>query len=207
MVEQLFLAVPRGCLQFVIVVFPDHTHLLFFTGMDADIDSKVHHCRRCVRQKTRPVQTAKLVNVTSSAPMELVCIDYLSLEMSKGRHEHILVITHHFTRYAMASPTRNKTAWTFARVLFDNFIAHYGFLARLHSDKAQNFEFTVSKHLCKVAGIKKTDHTISPYEKWSGPALQSDPPMNAGTLEPSRKSDLDKTLYTLLEVPIEDIPV
>ena len=30
MVERLFLAVPRGSLQFVIVVFPDHTHLLFF---------------------------------------------------------------------------------------------------------------------------------------------------------------------------------
>ena len=29
-VERLFLAVPRGCLQYVIVVFPDHTHLLFF---------------------------------------------------------------------------------------------------------------------------------------------------------------------------------
>ena len=29
MVERLFLAVPQGCLQFVIVVFPDHTHLLF----------------------------------------------------------------------------------------------------------------------------------------------------------------------------------
>ena len=29
MVDRLFLAVPRGCLQFVIVVFPDHTHLLF----------------------------------------------------------------------------------------------------------------------------------------------------------------------------------
>ena len=28
MVEQLFLPVPRGCLRFVIVVFPDHTHLL-----------------------------------------------------------------------------------------------------------------------------------------------------------------------------------
>ena len=26
MVERLFLAVPWGCLQFVIVVFPDHTH-------------------------------------------------------------------------------------------------------------------------------------------------------------------------------------
>ena len=29
MVERLFLAVPWGYLQFVIVVFPDHTHLLF----------------------------------------------------------------------------------------------------------------------------------------------------------------------------------
>ena len=29
MFERLFLAVPRGCLQFVSVVFPDHTHLLF----------------------------------------------------------------------------------------------------------------------------------------------------------------------------------
>ena len=30
MVERLFLAVPWGCLRFVIVVIPDHTHLLFF---------------------------------------------------------------------------------------------------------------------------------------------------------------------------------
>ena len=30
MVERLFLTVQRGCLRVVIVVFPDHTHLLFF---------------------------------------------------------------------------------------------------------------------------------------------------------------------------------
>ena len=42
MVEWLFLAVSRGCLQFVIVVFPDHTHLLFlpFTG-----HSNTYECR------------------------------------------------------------------------------------------------------------------------------------------------------------------
>ena len=41
MVERLFLAVPRGCLQFVIVVFPDHTHLLFLNKMaDRAIDKK-----------------------------------------------------------------------------------------------------------------------------------------------------------------------
>ena len=31
MVEGLFLAVQPVCLRFVIVVFPDHTHLLFIT--------------------------------------------------------------------------------------------------------------------------------------------------------------------------------
>ena len=37
MVERLFLGVPRGCLLFVIVVFPDHTHLLFLS-----ISGKTH---------------------------------------------------------------------------------------------------------------------------------------------------------------------
>ena len=32
MVERLFFAVPQGCLRFVIVVFPDHTYLLFLLG-------------------------------------------------------------------------------------------------------------------------------------------------------------------------------
>ena len=32
MVERLFLAVPLGCLWFVIVVFSDHTHLLFLVS-------------------------------------------------------------------------------------------------------------------------------------------------------------------------------
>ena len=32
MVKRLFLAVPRGCLQFVIVVFLDHTHYFWYNG-------------------------------------------------------------------------------------------------------------------------------------------------------------------------------
>ena len=35
MVEQLFHTVLWGCLLFVIVVFPDHTHLLFLQGEDS----------------------------------------------------------------------------------------------------------------------------------------------------------------------------
>ena len=37
MVERLFLAVPGGCLQFVIVVFSDHTHLLFLIRLSSTV--------------------------------------------------------------------------------------------------------------------------------------------------------------------------
>ena len=44
MVERLFLAVPRGCLQFVIVVFPDHTHLLFFLRCGSYMNLHTYIC-------------------------------------------------------------------------------------------------------------------------------------------------------------------
>ena len=37
MVEQLFLTVPWACLRFVIVVFPEHTHLLSRLNNDPDV--------------------------------------------------------------------------------------------------------------------------------------------------------------------------
>ena len=45
MVEWLFLAVPGGCLLFVIVVFPDHTHLLFLCSCVKPYLSPL--CHRC----------------------------------------------------------------------------------------------------------------------------------------------------------------
>ena len=42
-VEQLFLAVPWGCLRFVIVVFPDHTHLQFLISEESFMQTK-HLC-------------------------------------------------------------------------------------------------------------------------------------------------------------------
>ena len=41
-----FLAVPWVCPQFVIVVFPDHTHLLFFIIVLSKIDE--NHCKQIV---------------------------------------------------------------------------------------------------------------------------------------------------------------
>ena len=62
MVERLFLAMPRGCLRFVIVVFPDHTHLLFLqTNKLHEIHVKlaVYNCVKC--DKMEPVQNCAQV--------------------------------------------------------------------------------------------------------------------------------------------------
>ena len=64
----------------------------FWPGMMDDIKQRVHLCGGCIRRKTAATKALELVNITSSAPMELVCIDFLSLEKSKGGHENILVI-------------------------------------------------------------------------------------------------------------------
>ena len=66
-------------------------------------------------RKSNPGICAELVNIKSTAPMEIVCVDYLSLERSKGGIENVLVITDHFSRYAQAFPMRNQTAKTTAR--------------------------------------------------------------------------------------------
>ena len=49
MVERLFLTVPRGCLQFVIVVFPDHTHLLYLACTYSENPNQAAHPHRLIR--------------------------------------------------------------------------------------------------------------------------------------------------------------
>ena len=152
----------------------------YWPGMNNFIKNKVQLCERCIRRKTAPIKATELVNITSSAPMELVCIDYLSLERSKGGFENILVITDHFSRYALAIPTRNQTAQTTAKALFENFFLHYGFPSILHSDKGANFESKVIRNLCDIANIKKSRTT--PYH-----------PMGNGMVE-----RFNKTLLNML---------
>ena len=135
----------------------------YWPGMDKDIEIKVKSCSNCILRKSKSKTSAELVNIKSSYPFELVCIDYLSLEQSKGGYENILVITDHFTRYAQAIPTRNQKAKTTAKCLWENFIQHYSFPARLHSDQGRNFLSKIIVELCKLANIKKIqDHSLSP---------------------------------------------
>ena len=182
----------------------DRTTSLFkqrfvWPGMDKFIREKVNNCGMCIRRKTGGGRSATLVNITSSSPMEIVCVDYLSLERSKGGVENILIITDHFSRYAQAIPSRNQTAKTTARVLFDNFIVHYGFPARIHSAQGQNFESNLIKELCQIARVEKSRTT--PYHPMGNSQVvrfnQTLLKM-LGTLEEYQKSDWKTHVPTLV---------
>ena len=132
----------------------------FWPGMQAEGIRHVLKCTRCLRRKT-PSHVAPLQPIHVTQPLELVHMDYLSLEPSKGNIENLLVITDHFTRYALAYPSKTQTAQATARILWDNFICHYGFPEKFISEQGRNFESDLIKELCKIVGVKKL-HT-TPY--------------------------------------------
>ena len=133
----------------------------FWPGMSQDIEKWVTGCKSCILRKSLTNIRAPLVNITTSEALELVCLDFLALETSKGGYQNILVMTDHFTRYAVAVPTRNQTAKTTAEVFFNNFVIHYGLPKRLHSDQGANFESKIIKELCSLCGIERSRTT--PY--------------------------------------------
>jgi enamine deaminase RidA (YjgF/YER057c/UK114 family) len=63
----------------------------YWPGMDKAVEEWISQCGRCIRRKT-PVSSrrAPLVSISTQFPLELVCIDFLTLEQSKGGHHNIL---------------------------------------------------------------------------------------------------------------------
>ena len=67
-----------------------------------DTEKHIKSCPRCLRFKTQP-EKAELNHIIATRPLELVHIDYLTIEppsSSKSNKDvNILIITDHFTRY------------------------------------------------------------------------------------------------------------
>lgn len=139
----------------------------YWPRMASDVERKIKMCERCVRRKAPPDKAAPLVNIQTTRPLELVCMDFLSLEPDSKNTKDILVITDHFTKYAVAIPTRDQKASTVARCLWEHFLVHYGFPERLHSDQGRDFESHTIRELCFLLGIRKV--RTSPYHPRGNP--------------------------------------
>ena len=158
-------------------------------SMQVEATQHIAKCSRCLKRKSTP-QVAPLQPILVSQPLELVHLDYLSLEPSKGNIENVLVITDHFTRYALVYASKTQTAQATARILWDNFIFHYGFPEQFISDQGRNFESDLIQELCKIAGVKKL-HTTPYHPQSNGQCERFNSTLcnMLGTLSDEEKSD------------------
>ena len=114
----------------------------------------------------------------------------MTTEPSKGNVENVLIITDHFTMYAQAFPSKTQTALATAKLLWNNFILHYGFLCKIIRDQGRNFESELIENLCEVAGVKKL--RTSPYHPQTNGQCEgfNSTLLNMlGTLTPGQKKD------------------
>ena len=66
-----------------------------------------------------------------------------------------MVITDYFTRYAQAYITPKQTALVVAKMLWDQFLVHYGWPTKILTDQGKSFENQLIRELCSLAQVQK----------------------------------------------------
>ena len=132
------------------------------------------NCGRCIQFEAR-LQKPGLEPIICTEPMDLVHIDYIQMEVTAGLKEKpevkdMLVVEDHFTRYLQAYVTKNHTARTTARVLYNEYFSVFGFPRRLMLDQAPEFSGKVIAALCDWLGVAKI--CTSPYHPQSNGAVE-----------------------------------
>ena len=130
---------------------------VYWPRMHSDIKHYVQNVCCCLKQK-RPATTQRepLHPIETTSPFQLVSIDFLHLEKSKGGYEYILVIMDHFTRFAQAYPTRNKSAKTAAQKVYNDF--HPSIRLSTNNPPRPNKLFYQLDQLCGITHSRTTSY-------------------------------------------------
>ena len=137
----------------------------WWLGMAQRMMLSIRNCEKCHIFEAKP-QIAPMEPILYTEPLDLVHIDYVSMEVTVGVKEkpvvkNVLVVEDHFTCYTQAYVTNNHTAHTTACILYNEFFSVFGFPRQLMSDQASEFTGQVISELCDLLGITKI--RTSPY--------------------------------------------
>ena len=114
---------------------------------------------RCCLQYEGGTPKAPLCPIVTTAPLDLVHVDFTSIETMMEldqlpRVTNVLVFQDHFTKNVLAYVTPDQIAKTFAKFLYGGYISIFGAPARLLSDRGISFTSSIIEELCKVLGIQ-----------------------------------------------------
>ena len=140
----------------------------YWPNMQRDVEAYLAHCQNCLYAKA-PVLRAPLHSFTARLTMELVHLDFTSInEGPRGgprKKNSILVATDNRSKMAMAVPVPAETARAVAHALIYQIAAHWGYPARILSDRGSAFDSQVVAELCDSLGIARSRTT--PYHPQS----------------------------------------
>lgn len=140
----------------------------YWPHMQEDIEQFVMHKCECLKRKRPPKPTrAPLVPIVTTRPFELVSMDFLHLETCKNGYEYILVVMDHYTRFAQAYATKNKSAKTVVEKVFNDFALCFGFPEKFHHDMGREFENQLMAQLQKCCGVRAS-HTTCYHPQGNG---------------------------------------
>ena len=131
----------------------------WWSGMSQALLKAVANCGRCIQYEAKG-QLPLMQPIICTEPMELVHIDYVGMEVTvvtdkRPVVKNVLVVIDHFTHYVQALVTKNHTARTMARVLYNNYFSVFGFPQCLISDQGTEFCGKVIVAMCSLLGVKK----------------------------------------------------
>ena len=131
--------------------------------MVEDCKALVRGCPRCCPFEG-VIPKAPLCPIRAHAPLELVHVDFTSVESTMELNKlpsikSVLVIMDHFTHYALAVMTKDQTAKTIAKVLYERFITVFGMPVKLLNNRGANFTSVLEEELCTTFSIQKCQTT------------------------------------------------
>lgn len=121
--------------------------------MGREIRTVLAGCQLCQKCKYPNVTNyAPMKNIITSAPNELICIDYLGpLIKSRGNYEYILIIVDCFSKYVTVYPLRKATCYSTLKKLCEDYLIKYPSVKKILSDNATQFHskkwYTTMKEL------------------------------------------------------------
>ena len=115
---------------------------------------------------------APLYPIMATAPMDLLHVDFTSIEMTlelkkSPKVTNILVFQDHFTKHVLTYVTPNQTANAIAKFLYQGYISIFGALVSLLSDRVASFVSSIIDEMCKILGMMKLQ-TLPPTDYWAG---------------------------------------
>ena len=135
---------------------------IYWPSMAKDAQDWVTKCRHCqVARGDYTQPKPKIGHLEAHNPLDLVCLDFTKVDLSKTGKENVLVITDAFTKFSIAVCTPNQTAKTVVKVLVEKWFHVYGVPSQIHSDQGRCFHSNIIKALCKMYGVEQS--FTSPY--------------------------------------------